>query len=347
MAHLIDTQRINIEQSLQVRVETSSEKVDEYAEGMGRGEEFPPILVFYDADLDEFYVVDGFHRLLAHRKARPNDRILVEQRLGTRKDARWAAIAANHSHGMQRTNADKRNAVRLAILDPHARHMSTREIARHAGVSRQLSGDVRAEMARDGEIPWVKTAMQKAIEAIADPENEGLSNREVATKYHIAERTVRRARDAANGINDICRTSEDDPGEVGEDSEDEPRTCETCLNWIQHPHEDHHFCVYHFEEVIPGDRLACEDYDEVPPEEGPPDVPPPDYEDVTVIDAPDRTVKRQYGRKQYRRRKDCHHLDLPKDNPQLFAIELRNNFDREYLGACIAALRHLWEDDEE
>jgi len=62
---------------------------------------------------------------------------------GSRKDAAWAACAANQTHGLRRTNADKRKAVTLALkLHPE---MSDQAIADHCGVSRNMAFGVRRQ----------------------------------------------------------------------------------------------------------------------------------------------------------------------------------------------------------
>ena len=59
----------------------------------------------------------------------------------SRKDAAWAACAANQAHGLRRTHADKRKAVTLALkLHPE---MSDQAIADHCGVSRNMAFGMR------------------------------------------------------------------------------------------------------------------------------------------------------------------------------------------------------------
>ncbi len=64
----IDPNLIRTDLGTQVRL-----AVDDYASAMRRGDDFPAILVFYDKENDRYILVDGFHRLSAHKMARPGD----------------------------------------------------------------------------------------------------------------------------------------------------------------------------------------------------------------------------------------------------------------------------------
>jgi regulator of replication initiation timing len=65
---------------------------------------------------------------------------------GTLRDAKLHAAGANGTHGLQRTNADKRHAVTMLLSDPEWVQWSDREIARACRVSHNLVADVRASL---------------------------------------------------------------------------------------------------------------------------------------------------------------------------------------------------------
>jgi transposase len=341
MPYPIRPDKIRIDKNTQARVETSEETVQEYVEAMKRGVEFPPILVYVDDETNEIVLADGFHRLAAHMRFRPNDMIMAEQRLGNASKAQWAAVCANQEHGRQRTNEDKRKTVSLAILNPESREMSNREIAKSVGVGHSLVNTVRSEMEQNGQISWVETPMQKAQKALEAPSNEGKSNREIATLIGVAEGTVRNARAAQNDRIGQFTHSND---ESRQDSETPSEPIECCGNCINR----HKSGACYIDSVVrPEETAGCEDYERLPPEKPEPEVPPPDYENVNVIEPPDQDKTRRRNPNQYQKVKGCINLNLPPDNPQLFAIELRNNFEQEYLTACFAALRHLWDEEDE
>jgi hypothetical protein len=105
------------------------------------------------------------------------------------------------------------------------------------------------------------------------------------------------------------------------------------------------YCVSGGEEKLPFDA-ACEHFAVIviePPER---EIPPPDYNNVEPCDDDDDkpVIHRPF---QNRRLKNCITVHLPPDNPQLFAVELREHCDREYLIACLAALKHLLEEKDD
>ena len=59
---------------------------------------------------------------------------------------RIASLGANGSHGLPRTNADKRRAVEILLRDPEWSQWSDREIARRACVHHQMVGAMRREL---------------------------------------------------------------------------------------------------------------------------------------------------------------------------------------------------------
>mgnify|MGYP000551384482 CR=1 FL=1 len=329
--------KIRVDESVQARGETSEAVIKEYAEAMDRGDQFPPIVVYIDEATGEGIIADGFHRYYAQMRTKPNDPILCEQRLGTIDDARWTAITANKDHGFPRTNEQKRHAVRMAILHPKARHMSRREIARHVGVSNRFAGDIWADMTRNDEIPWVESPTEKALRAVNDPANVDKSNREIAREIHVAEQTVRRARSAPNvyGTHLAHPDNEKPATETAEPAQTEPeRKCIDCDYWIKN------ICQMKGDIRQP-EQDICEDFR--PRIKRPRmKIPPPDYDNIELLE--DKPTRRKRGA--YRKLKGCVQVYLPKANPQLFAVELRNNFSEQYLTACWTALKHILADDE-
>lgn len=153
----IDPKRIRMDCETQSRVEMNEDIIAEYATAMERGDEFPPILVFFEEKEGVFILADGFHRLHAHLRARPNDQITAEQQIGTVDDAIWASLGANKFHGLRRTTADKRNATRRALRHPQGYGLSNRQLAKHVGVDDKTVADVRHELELCAEIPHMET----------------------------------------------------------------------------------------------------------------------------------------------------------------------------------------------
>jgi hypothetical protein len=124
----------------QMRVTFSSEIVAAYAEAMRRGDEFPPVDVYFDGS--EYWLADGFYRVSAARKVGMSA-IMAEVHTGTKRDALLHAVGANETHGVRRTNLDKRKAVQTLLADKEWREWSDREIARQTRTSQPFVTKLR------------------------------------------------------------------------------------------------------------------------------------------------------------------------------------------------------------
>jgi len=105
---------IRIDGGTQTRELINESAVIQYAEDILHGSIFPPIEIFDDGV--NKWLVDGFHRLFAHKRAGITE-IEVNVHQGTQRDAQFYALGVNDAHGLQRTNADKRKAVMIALND--------------------------------------------------------------------------------------------------------------------------------------------------------------------------------------------------------------------------------------
>lgn len=134
---------IRIDGGTQPRSEINEGAVRDYAEALSNGVEFPPVIVFHDGK--DYWLADGFHRWHAHRHAGIAE-IRADLKAGTRRDAVLFAIGANATHGLQRTNADKRRAVEMLLADTEWAAWSDHEIARRAAVSHAYVGRIRRSL---------------------------------------------------------------------------------------------------------------------------------------------------------------------------------------------------------
>ena len=139
-------ENIRLDGGTQPRANINQQVCDEYMERMRAGEKFPPIDVFFDGE--NYWLVDGCHRLWAHRLARPREAITCRVFKGSLQEAQWHSYSVNKTHGLRRTNADKERAVRAAVAHPMAADKSNCQIAEHCGVSAGMVRKYRA--ARDG-----------------------------------------------------------------------------------------------------------------------------------------------------------------------------------------------------
>lgn len=143
MSDSLDLKLIRTDGGTQPRAQINQDTVDEYAEDMGNGATFPPVVLFYDGS--DYWLADGFHRVAAARKLGLVD-IEVDIRPGTRREAVLYSVGANARHGMRRTNEDKRRSVLTLLNDTEWARWSDREIARRCGVSNDFVSRSRSSI---------------------------------------------------------------------------------------------------------------------------------------------------------------------------------------------------------
>ena len=105
-------EQVNIYSSTQCRHSINKSVVYDYAQKMSEGESFPPLLTVSDGK--SFWLVDGYHRFHASKEIGFRD-IQAEVVSGSLEDAQDMALGANDTHGLPRSNEDKRQAVELAL----------------------------------------------------------------------------------------------------------------------------------------------------------------------------------------------------------------------------------------
>lgn len=134
---------IRIDGGTQPRAAINEAVVAEYAEALKDGAKFPPVDVFFDGT--EYWLAEGFHRYHGHRKAKIKD-IAATVHNGTRRDAVMFSVGANASHGLRRTNEDKRRAVMTLLEDAEWSNLSDRQIASACQVSHPFVANLRASL---------------------------------------------------------------------------------------------------------------------------------------------------------------------------------------------------------
>lgn len=135
----------------QPRAAINHQTVIEYAQDMKDGAQFPPVVVFYDGV--DYWLSDGFHRVEAAYSIGLSE-IAASVRQGTRRDAVLYSVGANATHGLRRSNTDKRRAVMTLLADEEWGKWSDREIARICQVDHKTVGKFRAGLT--GEFPSEK-----------------------------------------------------------------------------------------------------------------------------------------------------------------------------------------------
>lgn len=160
MAETIPIDKIPTE-GTQTRAELNQTIIAEYAEAYEQGIELPPIEVYFDQAL--YWLADGFHRVKAAQKI-GRDSISANVSQGGQRQAILFSVKANDTHGLRRTAADRRNAIRILLTDPEWSQWSNSEIARQCNVSEHLVRIVFSEI-KPRETKLVKEETKKARRA--------------------------------------------------------------------------------------------------------------------------------------------------------------------------------------
>lgn len=182
-----------LDERLQSRTEIIEQNIAEFADDIKAGDEFPPVLVYFDGI--NYYLTDGYHRYHAHKRANKAG-LLCKVINGTIRDAILHSTSVNSDHGMRRTHADKRKAVMTMLDDIEWSLWSNSEIARHCKVSvpfvsnlrdsggpsevkyKTASGKTAKKAKASGRPVKEKEPELKAPVVVEEPKNEALTARD-------------------------------------------------------------------------------------------------------------------------------------------------------------------------
>jgi FtsZ-binding cell division protein ZapB len=146
MVKKLNILNIRIDGDTQARVALDAAKVDEYAQSMKEGEEFPPVVVFFDGS--EYWLADGFHRYHAMRQLSKAS-IDADVHTGTVQNAQIYSFGANSKRGLSISPEDNRSIIVRMLVHPISCTWTLGEIARHVGVSKMTVSRVKATQGSD------------------------------------------------------------------------------------------------------------------------------------------------------------------------------------------------------
>jgi hypothetical protein len=139
----LDLSAIKDDREVSCRAGVDHDTALSYAQAFKDGDQLPPVVVFWDGKT--YWLADGFHRYCAAMGLRlPKLKAIVKS--GTRRDAMLYAAGANATHGLRRTNDEKRKAVRRLLEDSDWSGWSENRIAKHCHVSNHLVAEVKAQI---------------------------------------------------------------------------------------------------------------------------------------------------------------------------------------------------------
>jgi hypothetical protein len=133
---------LRLDGGTQPRIELNPEVIAEYAELLCNDIKFPPITAYFDGV--SYWLADGFHRYWAAYEAKVELEINVIN--GTQRDAILHSVGANATHGLRRSNQDKRKAVTTLLQDNEWSQWSDRAIARQCQVTQPFVSKLRKKL---------------------------------------------------------------------------------------------------------------------------------------------------------------------------------------------------------
>ena len=167
----IKLEKLVITAGTDVRSEICEATVLEYGEAAHKKSKFPPLVVFDTKD-DGLLLADGFHRYFGFERQGIKEWD-CDIRDGTRADAIKFALGCNTTHGLRRSNADKRHSVLIAFKE--FSKLSNRAIAEVCAVSSTLVDEIRGEIEE-------KTEREKLLEEEGQVQAACTSNAETPEK---------------------------------------------------------------------------------------------------------------------------------------------------------------------
>jgi hypothetical protein len=166
---IIKLSDIVIDAGTQQRVTPTDSVICEYSEAIKCGAKFPPITVFSNGV--NYYLVDGFHRYFAYKKAGGIDDISAEVHEGTKRDAILFSASVNGSHGLRLTNQDKRKHVLVLLTDNEWTEWSNRDIAKHCNVTHAFVNKLRDELEKQST-SGVETVSTSALKPASNRDDD-------------------------------------------------------------------------------------------------------------------------------------------------------------------------------
>lgn len=162
----------DLDLSLQTRAGTDADTINNYAEAMADGAQFPDVTVFTDGE--RYWLADGFHRVMA-AKQNGKATIAADVRKGTEDDAVVFGGTANNKQGKRPTMADVQHFLSMVWERREAIFGGTPtggNLAERCGVSR-ATGErfVQRKLAEMPKAPVRPTASKIQSKAPVRPTN--------------------------------------------------------------------------------------------------------------------------------------------------------------------------------
>ena len=156
MSLQLPIEKIDIRDQYQIRFHLDETRVNEYAELMKDGVQFPPILVgefvgYRGPDPDPtYFLLDGYHRLEAAKRVGKTAMIVNVAQVSSEADKIETALRANSQHGLPLTAEERRRAA-MFLIRWYPKE-TLQKLARRCGVSKSTVARIRDELSQMGKL---------------------------------------------------------------------------------------------------------------------------------------------------------------------------------------------------
>lgn len=234
--NVIAVDDFTLDPAVQPRETLSTPLISEYADAMRAGADFPAVTVFRVGEQN--VVVDGWHRVLAARQAqRPALEATVKT--GTMREAILFSTAANATHGLRRTDADKRKAVLRLLNDDEWSKLSANQIAKIALVTQPFVSKLKRELGKAGGIVTTASGREMDTSNLGRPRQEPAAE-SVSTNGHVAVDEQPGGDAAVGDDTEIIETLKDiDSGDDDDTDDDEDTTPSLSIDDLLSDEEGH------------------------------------------------------------------------------------------------------------
>lgn len=184
---LVSIDQIRRDGGTQQRIKLNDLVVAQYCEAMKGGDKFPPVSLTFDGV--DYWLTDGFHTTQAALLIGKSE---IEARVtqGTHREAILASVGVNSAHGLQRSNADKRQAVMTMLEDSEWQNWSNRKIAKYCRVTEGLVRKIKLELEDKKELVPVYGCVQYALDQKIDQESGRSSALSNANKFASTDESI-------------------------------------------------------------------------------------------------------------------------------------------------------------
>lgn len=164
------------DQAIYPRVEWSQATVNRYAEALNAGDVFPPIVL--EADTNR--LLDGMHRLQAHKQALRDEIAVVWQEIPDGVPAKLFAASLSAKHG-DRIKGEELRAIAREIAEVNPEY-DLKTIAQYSGVTRQTVSKWV------GDIIEHRRTVRQIVALLLS--RAGWSQRQIADQLDVTQKTV-------------------------------------------------------------------------------------------------------------------------------------------------------------